>query len=364
MKSDINIEYLNDLDNESYYNFLFNESDSTIFHTIEWYNILNEHLGFKLFFLVANDRDNNIHGILPLFYVKNWVSNRLESLPFSQYGGYIGDKKYLKPIIKKTIELKEKIGCNRIVIKQPPFSNVDKNIFEEAGMGENDNLDQYLLLKNPEILWQEFSESTRRAINKALKKDIVVKRVTEESEIKEVYNLLINFAKRVGFLEFSYKDYLKIWKKLNTLGYFEIFIAKLNKKIISFMAFLNFKDIVLYKIGTSTAEGRNLGAHRLITWNAIKWSYSKGYKIFDFGPSGPLNEDGDVMEKFQGLVDYKSFFNSIKLPYSWYYYPRTPVFINPIQNKTLGVKIREKILKNTPRLILKRNSTFIIKKFI
>jgi len=176
--------------------------------------------------------------------------------------------------------------------------------------------------------------------------------------------LLIDFAKRVGFLEFSYKDYLKIWKKLNTLGYFEIFIAKWNKKIISFMAFLNFKDMVLYKIGASTAKGKNLGAHRLITWNAIKWSYSKGYKIFDFGPSGPLNKDGEVIKKFQGLVDYKSFFNSIKLPYSWYYYPRTPAFVNPIQNKTLRIKIEEKILNNTPRLILKRNSTFIIKKFI
>jgi len=145
--SDININCFNKLDNKRYSDFLFNESDSTIFHTIEWYDILEKYLGFKLFFLVANDRDNNIHGILPLFYVKNWVSNRLESLPFSQYGGYIGDKKYLKPIVKKTIELKEKIGCNHIVIKQPPFSNIDKNIFEEAGMGKSDNLDQYLYYK-------------------------------------------------------------------------------------------------------------------------------------------------------------------------------------------------------------------------
>jgi len=230
-------------------------------------------------------------------------------------------------------------------------------------MKKSERLDQYLLLKNPEILWQEFNESTRRAIKKAIKKGLVIKRVDDESIIKEVYELQLNFGKKIGFLDFSYKDYLKIWKKLNPPGFFDIFIAKKNEEIIAFMAFLNFRDKVLYRMGASNKEGKKTGAHRLITWEAIKWSYQRGYKIFDFGPSGLLEKNGEVEEKFRGLVDYKSFFNSIKTPFSYYYFPKS-VSINKIDYQTVRVRIGKGIIKYLPNPILARISTFLIKKNI
>lgn len=230
-------------------------------------------------------------------------------------------------------------------------------------MKKSEYLDQYLPLKKPEILWQEFNESTRRTIRKAIEKGLVIKRVDDESLIQEVYNLQIDFGKKVGILEFSYNDYLEIWKKLNSLGFFEIFIAKKNEETLAFMTFLNFKDKVLYRTGASSEKGKKIGAHRLITWEVLRWSYQKGYKIFDFGPSGLLEKNGEVEERFRGLVDYKSFFNSIKIPFSQYYFPRS-VSINKIKYQTVGIKIGKKVIRYIPKFILGQISTFLIKKFM
>jgi len=343
---------------------LLNESDSTVFHTIEWCNLLEKFLDSKPFFIAAIDKDNNIRAILPLFHVKNRLNNKLVSIVYSQYGGYIGDTKYFKPIINKSIDLRNKLGCTYISIKQPPNSKIDDNLFEEMGLSKKEHLDQYLILKDPEILWQEFSESTRRALKKVLKKDIIVKKVTEDSEVKKVHNLSISFGKKVGMLSLSYKDYLKKYKKLNELGISEIFIAKSDNKVISYMYLMSFNNKVLYESGASSSEGRKLSVHRLITLRALKWSYNKGYKIFDFGPSGPLDENEDVHENLQGLVDYKSFFNSIKTSYNWYFYPKNVKYFSTYGNQSWKTKALKKILRITPTFLLRRMGTFILKKII
>lgn len=338
--------------------------NSYVFHTIEWKDILENSFNYKPFYIVAKDDNDNICAVFPLFYIKNLAGRRLESLPYSIYGGLLGGKKYVRPLIQKTFELKKELNCDYIVIRQPPNSNTYGNLLEELGMIKNENrLNQYLIMKDPKVLWKEIRSSNRRAIRKARKNNVIVKRVTKEQEIEELYTLEIITRKRFGIPTPSIKYYKNMWNKLYPNGYLEIFIAMQHEKAIASAVFFNFKNRVMYVYGSSTTEGRNLGTNNLLLWNAIEWSYQQGYTIFDFGAT-PGYYKGSVLKDFKGLYFFKCSFNTSNVPYSWYYFPRYIRNMDPLADPNILTKLGEKFFQKAPICLSKKIGTFIIIKFL
>ena len=51
--------YDNDIDKEKYDKFLMEKSDSFVFHTIEWKNVLEKTFNYKPFYIIATDNEDN-----------------------------------------------------------------------------------------------------------------------------------------------------------------------------------------------------------------------------------------------------------------------------------------------------------------
>jgi hypothetical protein len=300
---------------------------------------------------------------LPLFYINNFAGKRLESIPFSAYGGVLGEKSCSKVLIQKAIELRNKLNCKHILIKQPPNSEAYKNIFEKLDLRmKQRRLSQYALLKDPKEMWGEIRSSNRRAISKGRRNEVIIKIITNEDELKDAYQIDLNICKRFGVLPFSFKDFKEVWFRLKPSGLYEIFIAKWHGEVVAYTSFLNFNNWVIGYRGISNKLGRKLGAHPLLLWVAIEWSYKQGYKIFDLGPT-PTDSNGEILDNFKGIYDFKASFNTLNGPYSFYCYPGSVKIVDRLIGSNVLNKFGHTVIRRTPKVVFKRFGTYLIKKF-
>ena len=358
------IELYSDKENEDYENFILSNAESYIFHTIEWKNILEDTYKFKPYYLLAKDDDKNIKAILPLFYIKNFTSKKLESIPRSPHGGIIGETKYFESLVKKAIELKENLNCRYLVIKQPPCDSKIEDSFQNFGMTKMKLRVNHIIAikdKEPEILWNNLKDKNRGAIRKAKKNNITIEKIYDKKELKEIHYLELLSNKRAGLFTPDIKYYEKIWDELNPKNYLEILIAKYENEPVSFGIFFKLHKRMVHAHLGYNIKGRDLGANNLILWTALEDCCKQGYEIFDFGASA-LDDKGNIPEHFKGIYSYKCAFNTYNLPYSWFFYPSYKTGLDEISNPTKISRTEEEIIKKIPNFIIKKYGTFLIKK--
>lgn len=315
---------------------------------------------------MALDDSDNIRAIMPLFFVKNLIEKKLVSIPYSSHGGILGNVEYIPSLIKNAFELKEKLGCRYIEIRQPPSSNVYKNTLEELGMIKVENRVNHFINpkdKNIEELWMDLSSKNRGAIRKARKNEIIVEKITQEKDIKYVHNLESMTRKHRSLPTANVSYYKNMWRELYPKKYLEILVAKYDNKIIAFAIFFKFKNKVVHAHVGSNNIGKNLGANNLVLWTALENCCEKGCDFFDFGAS-TLDGDGNVSEHFKGIYSYKCSFNTTNFPYSWYYYPDYKENTDLASEPGRLFKIGGKIFNCLPLPIYKKTGTFFIKKFL
>lgn len=345
----INVDFYSEGDKKEYTNFLLNNPDSNIYHTIEWKEIIKSHYDFKPYYLIARDNNDNICAILPSFYLKNMCGKRLDSIPLSIYGGALGDNEYVKPLIKKIFELNRELKCDYLIIRQHPTRY--GSLFEKLGMKKIVNRwTQVVILKKPETLWKEIDKSNRNSIRKAINHNVRVERVVEKEDLTKFHELELLTHKRLGVGTPSLNFFKTIWKKLRSTGNVEVFIAKYKDKVIASTLIFSFNNRAIYGHANSETKHLGLRPNNLLLWRVIEWCYEKGYTFLDLGVT-PY--------ECEGLLFFKSSFNTLNIPYAHYYFPSNTTLI---EDTPLG-KLGKNIIKKMPIFISRQVSPFLVKKF-
>ncbi len=348
-KNKINIDCYSEKDKKKYANFLLNNPDSNIYHTIEWKEIIENHYDFKPYYLIARDNNDNICAILPLFFIKNMCGKRLDSIPLSIYGGALGRDEHVKPLIEKIFELNRELKCDYIIIRQHP--TIYGGLFESLGMKKVVNRwNQIVTIKKPEVLWKEIDKSNRNSIRKAISSDVHVERVAAEEELAEFHRLELLTRKRFGLSTPSLNFFKTIWKKLHSTGNVEVFLAKHEGRTIASTLIFSFNNRAIYGHANSETKHLGLRPNNLLLWRVMEWCYKKGYTFLELGAT-PY--------ECEGLLFFKSSFNTINIPFAHYYYPGNTTLLDD----TVIGKFGKKIIKKTPIFISREICPFLIKNF-
>lgn len=226
------VEIYSNENSEEYNKFILNNPDSTIYHTIEWKNIIEKNFGYEPFYLLARNTEDKICAVLPLFLAKNIYGKRLDSIPQSPYGGLIGDLTHKKLLIDQAIELKKQLNCKLLSIRDAPFQS--DIIFKEFDMKKCINWDRQIVkIEDPETMWNNLKKNNRENIRKAIKNNINIVKANTEEELKEFYYLISLTYKRLGFIVFPYEFFLDIWKTMRPKGYVEVLTVKSNGEAVA-----------------------------------------------------------------------------------------------------------------------------------
>ena len=341
INNNIKIEFYSQKNEKEYNNFILNKPNSTIYHTLEWKQILEKKFGYNTFYLIVKDSEGRIGAILPLFLVNNVLGKRLQSIPHSSYSEAIGEEKYINFLIKKAIELKEELNCKFLLMRGDPtlFDNIIKyfNISKFEPFRR-----QNVKIVNPLTMWNNLHKNNRTSIRKGKKNNLQIEIATKENELKEFYYLYSLTNTRLGLSPFSYSFFLDIWRKMYPKGMIKVFIVRYDGRAISSTLNFPFKN-TLYSayIGWDITK-KSLKPNNYLDWYSILWCYKKGYKYFDFGLT--YKED-------KSLFSYKSSFNTTTSPYAKYVFPKNINYSGP---QILLKKIGRKIISKTPLCINSR----------
>ncbi len=215
------------------------------------------------------------------------------------------------------IDLKKKLKTYQFKIA-PFFLSIDKNFqsvknnFLNLGIRTEyfpfnpTTTLQIDLTQSENQLFNNFSEAKRRAVRRAIKNNI---------EIKKSGNLEDFIAVRkkqyfpLGFL--IVQEMKALWKNFYPKNAF-LLLAYQQKKPVGGILLLYYDKVAYYWFASSLKKGKKLFAPTLLVWEALKLSKRKGCTLFDF--EGIYDERfPKASESWRGFTKFKEGFGGEKV---------------------------------------------------
>lgn len=337
----INIRIAIQEDREKWNDFVFNSYNGTIYHTWDWLTVVKNGLADEIYPLIAEE-NNKIVGVFPLILRSNFkfhnvfrhfppIRNLFQTLWSNnvQTWGY-GGPALNKPdtsITDAFLDHLEKLVKSNWHILGYRILPYDNTIFDSS-------MNKYELRKiewqtayvnltpSIEVLLSKLKKQHRTAINNAQKKGVVIKEVSDEKELRELFDIIWkNLVKRLinedprqlvyspKYLDFKY--FKNILSELVPKQFVKIYFAEYDTKKIAFIVILFYKKEMYYQHGAYLREYSSFNANNLLIWNAMLDGKDRGYETFDL--AGMPLDTNDGVFKFKNGWDGK-----IKSVY-WHY---------------------------------------------
>jgi hypothetical protein len=288
------------------YNSFLNNSNSLIYHRIEYGRLLSDILLCKgIYHLFFNNNDEIIFSF-PLFIKQSYYGKVINSLPFF---GSIGDFLFSKNeinsfntyrvIIRDIVAnyLKEDDIISFTIISNP-FNNFSISLLIDDIIKYVNNrlflnyklyIDIRLLYLTRFSLVSEFDDflysivesSTKRNINKAKKLGIkVIKDISKINLLKEIH---YENMKKINGKSKPEEFFVKIFDYFKPSTDFDIYVAYFDNKVIAGLLVMYHKDTIEYFIPVIKQEYRSTQALSYIIYNCMRENFYKGYKVFNWG---------------------------------------------------------------------------------
>ncbi|KAF5426111.1 Lipid II:glycine glycyltransferase [Candidatus Methanomarinus sp.] len=325
--------------------FLDNYNTASIYHTPQWKDFLEKTFNYEPHYLFAKDKNDNITGLLSLFYVKSKLTgNRLCSVPFSHICGYIGSEHSKDGLINKGIDLFLKTDANYFEIRDLVNSNgfCDQNLFSTQILELSSNIDE---------TWKKLSKGTRNSTKKSKNSGIYVYSTKNIEDLKQFYELNCITKKRIGVPCHPWNFYENMFKSLNERV--SLYVAKYSDEIVAGGIFIYFGDTVIYGYAASNPRYLNIRPNNALTWKSIEDACVNGYHYFDFGRTSYDNK---------GLIEYKRRWGTVEKKLYYSYYPYNPESLTG-NRENIKYKYGTKVIQKMPMSVYKKFSDSMFQHF-
>jgi len=298
---------LDDNDSHAWNSLALSNQEVRFYQLFEYRKVLEEVFNYKSFYLLFKDNETVI-GQLPLFLIKTFLFNKIESIPFSEYGGVVSDcpqkldfpmiRAYLSDLMKKNkadyLEMNAGLGLPESYMKD----NFKQFRFHDYAEVE---------LDSEETVWDGLDYQVRKAVNKAVRSGITVFEDNSEKGIKKYfYPLFLRSLRRHATPPVSLSYFLKCKEYFN--DGMKIFFAVDSAKVVaSLLGFVSGARVYLQLI-VSDERAHDKRPVDLVHWEFIKWAIKNNFRFLDFG-----------LARYEGQVKYKLKWGTSLKHYNYYY---------------------------------------------
>ena len=142
---------------------------------------------------------------------------------------------------------------------------------------------QILKLQNKTVdeLWMDLSQTARQTIKKAEKSCYV--ELVDWKEHLENYYALHKLTYQKSKLQPHPFAYFNLITNLSKDNHKLFAVFNQNKEVLAYHNDLYYKKTVFYHTASSSDYGNTIGAHYLLTWNAIKFAKENNCEFYEFG---------------------------------------------------------------------------------
>jgi CelD/BcsL family acetyltransferase involved in cellulose biosynthesis len=350
------ISLLSSNNEKQYSDFIRNSSKSTIYHTLEWRDVLKSSFGFNPLTLVAENDNGVVTGSLPLFLCETAFGRSLISSPFFIFGGIISDDDNVtSALISKAKEISKEHKTKQLLIKQR--NELSPTLVESHSLKRvvHEHTFYLKLDKDPQSVLKKLPKgSVRWGIKKAKNSGVSVRYGITEPDLKEFYHLFIMTRKNIGVPSYPYKMFKEIWERFHQSNNVKLLLADYkNETVAAIMVYL-YNGMMSYAHAAAKPRKDTLSAqpYHALLWEAIEHACENDFKVFDLHGASP---------QMKGLYDFKKRWadETAELPY--YYYPNTTPYNDPEDER---FKLIRKIWKTLPLPLTKTLSPIVIRHMV
>lgn len=279
--------------------FVENHPFGCIYHRSEWKEVIERSFKhIRGYFLGTLDSSGQITAGVPVYFVKSWLTGkRLVSIPFATFSDpLVSSPEQMVSFLKILDEMYNQWGLSYIELRTFRAPHLSRN----SGFGMSCfHKHHYLPLdRSPEDIRKTFHKSSvQGGIKKAEKNNIEIRFGEGISDLNDFYRVFLSTRKRLGLPPIPYIFFKSLWKKFQPLDHLTLLIGSYQGQPIGGLLLSAYKETINVEFAGDIASFRVLCVNHLLYWEAIKFAYRGGYRIFSFGLTSPLN---------RGLMAFKS----------------------------------------------------------
>lgn len=303
------------IDRNKWSDFVWTHPKGNIFQTPEIFDVYEKTSLHEPVLLSASDNEGNILGILLAVIIREYAGE-LGSLTARSVviGGPLaqGDDGM---ILRSILQAYEKLARKKAVYSQ--YRNLwdtgdVSTIFREVGCSYEPHLNILVDLGKPEeTLWREVHSKRRNEIRRASKEGTTVRELTTDAEVAKAYPILHEVYQEARLPLADISLFRQAFRVLGAKGMVRFFGAFNDGELIGVMCVLSYRDVLYDWYAGSFIRSRSKYPNDLLPWEVFKWGKLNGYKTFDFGGAGRLDEE-------YGVRDYKKKFGGDFVSYGRY----------------------------------------------
>jgi len=174
--------------------YLAAHEDASVYHTLDWRDVLRTVYGYAPHYLVARDA-GHIVGVLPLMMVASPLSGRhLSALPFSHRVALLALPAAQPHLLAAAQQLTRECGGRYLELRE------DAGRLDVAGFAPAAGYWQSILDLGPpvEALWRQVRSSTRRNVARAERAGVTVRRAQSADDHRRFYRLMLETRRHQG----------------------------------------------------------------------------------------------------------------------------------------------------------------------
>jgi serine/alanine adding enzyme len=324
--------------------YMANSNAANLYHDHRWGEIIGRCFGHKNHFLLSENIDGIINGVLPLVHMKSLsFGNFIVSMPFFNYGGVCADDDSVRDqLIAEAVRIAKDLKARHIEFRQ---ENSFRNGFPEKSIKVSMRLD---LPGSPDELWKAFPSKLRSQIKVPQKGGMtaVIGRLEELESFYEVFSHNMRYLGTPVYPKRFFEDILEQFPKATWI----CSVYMKNTPVASgFLA--GFKNRLEIPWASSVRSYNRLSPNMLLYWSCLKFACENGFTTFDFGRS----------TKEESTYKFKEQWGATPSPMVWSYWVQDEGNVPDITPRNRKYRFAIEIWKKLPLPVTQMLGPRIIK---
>jgi FemAB-related protein (PEP-CTERM system-associated) len=312
----ISVRLLRDADGEMWTRFVAAHPDATLYHTLQWRDVVHEAFGHRALYLTCTT-GTEISGVLPLFEIRHpLLGSKLISLPYDVGSGgaltmHAGVERAL---LERAIELAREIRANYLEVR----CGTQRPVLDELGMQRSEPvLVSEMLLDGEEQVRQRVASDHRKAVRKAETRGITVREATSLEDFCRFYEVYLRVFRDFGTPPYGTTYFPTLWRQLFPSRRVRLLLAFHAERCVGGLLLFCWGRNLVSKFAACLPEVVPLRAYAALYWQAILLGLAEGYHRLSWGTSSRSQT---------GLIEFKERWGALTVPAAIYALPiRRPV---------------------------------------
>ena len=257
--------------------YVNNNPAATIYHRIEWLELIQRSHGHEGLYFTARDTEQKIVGILPLIHLQSFLfGNFMVSMPYFNYGGAIANH----PLIEQQL-----MSAATMYAKKRGVSHIEyrDDIPREDLPVRTDKVNMILNLPaHSDKLWAQFTSKLRAQIRRPQKENPNIFFGGEEL-LNDFYTVFARNMRDLGTPVYDksfFKNILHGFSEHSTIA-----VIRMENQPVAAAFLLGYNDILEIPWASTIKDVNHLSMNMLLYWEVLKFAIENRYRQFDFGRS-------------------------------------------------------------------------------